>query len=64
MPWTPAQRRLFGAKYRRGELSKSKFDKMMGEGVRKDVNKSGHAKKRKSAKKKRMKTVRKSGRKG
>jgi len=47
MPWTPAQRRLFGAKYRRGELSKAQFDKMMREGVRKDVSKSGHARKKK-----------------
>lgn len=67
MPFTPAQRRLFGAKYRRGELSKAQFDKMMREGVRRDVDKSGHARKRKvkrlSRKSgKRMKRGRKGGR--
>jgi hypothetical protein len=61
MPWTPAQRRLFGAKYRRGELSKAQFDKMMREGVRRDVNKSGHAKKRKM--KRSLKKTRRIGRK-
>lgn len=50
MPWTPAQKRLFGAKYRRGELSKAQFDKMMHEGTRKDVNASGHAKHKKKRK--------------
>jgi hypothetical protein len=44
MPWTPAQRRLFAVQYRNGELSKAEFDRRMGEGTRKDVDKSGHAK--------------------
>lgn len=61
MPWSPAQIRLFGAQMRRGELSKKEFDRRVHEGTRKDVNKSGHVKKKKSAKKKRMKSVRKGG---
>jgi hypothetical protein len=57
MPWTPAQKRLFGAKYRRGELSKAKFDKMMHEPTRKDVDKSGHAKATKRSMKRGKKTA-------
>jgi hypothetical protein len=47
MPWTPAQRRLFAVQYRKGELSKAEFDRRMGEGVRKDVDRTGHARKKK-----------------
>jgi hypothetical protein len=60
MPWTPAQRRLFAAQYRSGELSKAEFDRRMAEGTRKDVDKSGHARtaKRKSKRKKARSTKR------
>jgi hypothetical protein len=62
MPWTPAQKRLFGAKYRRGELSKAQFDKMMHEPTRKDVSASGHAvtSRLKARKKKMKRTVKRS----
>lgn len=48
MPWTPAQRRLFGAQYSRGELTKKELKRRMAEGTRTDVTKTGHAKKRKT----------------
>ena len=57
MPWTPAQRRLFAVKYRRGEMSRAQFDKMMREGTRSDVDRSGHARK-----KPKRKATRRSGR--
>lgn len=60
MPYTPAQRRLFGAQMRRGDLSKAEFDRRMGEGTRKDVDKSGHAK---TSKKRKVKTTTKRARK-
>ena len=50
MPWTPAQRRLFAVHMRNGELSRKEFNRRMGEGTRKDVDRSGHAKKAKRSK--------------
>jgi hypothetical protein len=47
VPWTPAQRRLFGAQMSRGELSRKEFDRRMAEGTRNDVDKAGHARKSK-----------------
>jgi len=63
MPFTPAQRRLFAVQYRRGELSKKEFDKRMSEGVRTDVDRTGHARKAKRSKKRsKKKTARKASR--
>jgi hypothetical protein len=45
---------------RRGDLSKAEFDRRMGEGTRKDVDKSGHAK---TSKKRKVKTTTKRARK-
>jgi hypothetical protein len=50
VPWTPAQRRLFGAQMSRGELSRKEFDRRMAQGTRKDVDKTGHARKNRKRK--------------
>lgn len=50
MPWTPAQRRYFGYQYSRGEISREELKRRMAEGVRTDVDESGHARKTKKRK--------------
>lgn len=59
MPYTPAQRRLFGAQLQRGELSRKEFDRRMHEGVRSDVDRTGHARKKNRLKSSRTKGRRK-----
>lgn len=55
MPWTPAQRRLFAVQMKRGEISRKEFDRRMAEGTRKDVDRSGHARKKRKAKRSKLK---------
>jgi hypothetical protein len=52
VPYTPAQRKLFFAQAARGEISKAEAERRAHEGVRRDVDKTGHAKKKRGRKKK------------
>ena len=54
MPYTPAQRRLFFAQAGRGEISEAEARRRAREGTRKDVDKTGHARKTKRGKKKKQ----------
>lgn len=51
MPWTPAQIRYFFAQANRGEISRSEAKRRAKEGVRKDVDRTGHARKKAKRKK-------------
>jgi hypothetical protein len=57
MPFTEKQRKLFAIKYRNGELSKAKFDKMMSEGIRKDVDRNGHVRSKRKKKRSRKRSA-------
>lgn len=52
MPWTPAQERLFFAQARRGEISEAEARRRAREGTRKDVDATGHAKRKNGKRKK------------